>query len=212
MSRPIPRSADRRFRPRSRQSADQRHRPLQYPLLLLHAGRRRAVHGSPRRFSPFEEIERFVRVARTAGHHQTAAHRRRASAAPRSAPADRKAGRDSRHPRYRADHQRRAAGETRADLYAPVCAGSISISIRWTASASRQITRRDDLPRVLAGIDAAVDAGFREHQVEYCGGEGPGRAGHRSHGALLPRARIRAALYRVHAARCAIASGTAARF
>lgn len=26
----------------------------------------------------------------------------------------------------------------------------------------RQITRRDDLPRVLAGIDAAVDAGFRQ--------------------------------------------------
>ena len=34
----------------------------------------------------------------------------------------------------------------------------------------KQITRRDDLPRVLAGIDAAVAAGFKEIKAQYCGG------------------------------------------
>ena len=37
---------DRHLRPHAQQPADQRHRSLQHPLLLLHAGRERAVHAT----------------------------------------------------------------------------------------------------------------------------------------------------------------------
>ena len=59
-ARPTP--ARRWLRPRAHEPADQRHRPLQHPLLLLHAGRQRRVHGPRSELLTFEEIERFVRV------------------------------------------------------------------------------------------------------------------------------------------------------
>ena len=54
------------LRPRPQQPADQRHRPLQHPLRLLHArDGRRSCRGTS--LLTFEEIERFVRVAATLG-------------------------------------------------------------------------------------------------------------------------------------------------
>ena len=110
-----------KLRPRARQSAHQRHGSLQYPLLLLHAGRRRAVHG-PRRDPELRRDRALRRVAAAAGNHQTADHRRRAAGAARSAAADRTTGGDSRHSRYRAHHQRGAARRNRRRISTtPAC-------------------------------------------------------------------------------------------
>ncbi len=192
------------LRPRARQSAHQRHRPLQHPLLLLHAGDGRAVRASAREILDFEEIERFVRIAAGLGIDKL----RLTGGEPlvrRDLPVlIRAPGGDPGHPRSGADHQRRAAGPSSPQpLYD---AGLRRLNVHWTrstASASAQITRRDDLPRVLAGIDAAKRAGLRDDQAQRRGGEESGGAGYRSAGALRARERLRGALHRVHAARCA---------
>ena len=56
-------SACRFLRPRPRQPPRERHGPVQYPLLLLHAGKRRPLSRIAREILNFEEIERFVRIA-----------------------------------------------------------------------------------------------------------------------------------------------------
>ena len=80
--------------------------------------------------------------------------------------------------------------------------GSTSRSTRCAASGSSRMTRRDELDRVLDGIDAAIEAGLRP-------GEGQRRA--RSAASTTTRSstsptfgrdqRRRGALHRVHAAR-----------
>ena len=51
-----------------------------------------------------------------------------------------------------------AAG--RRSFTTPDCGASTSTWIRWTASASCKITRRDDLHRVLEGIEACRRLGY----------------------------------------------------
>ena len=73
----------------------------------------------------------------------------------------RRAARAARR-RPRADHQRREAARARArPRRRPGCGGSTSRSTRCGASAFLALTKRDELDRVLAGIDAALDAGPR---------------------------------------------------
>ena len=111
-------------------------------------------------------------------------------------------GRHSRHSGPGADHQRRAAGRTgRSRCTMPGCGASTSTSTRSIASASSQITRRDDLDRVLRGLETAPSGSASADQAQRRGGEESGGAGHRAAGALRARERLRGALHRVHAAR-----------
>ena len=63
-----------------------------------------------------------------------------------------------------------------------------------------RITRRDDLPRVLDGIEAAQRLGYRI-KLNAVAVKGPAGTGHRPAGAVRAPERIRGALHRVHAAR-----------
>ena len=102
---------DRFFRPRARQPAHQRHGPLQHPLLLLHAGDRRAVRRRASEILDFEEIERFVRIAAGLGVNKlrvTGGEPLLRRDLPELIEA---AGRHSGDSRSGADHQRRVAGE-----------------------------------------------------------------------------------------------------
>jgi uncharacterized Fe-S cluster-containing radical SAM superfamily protein len=151
----------RQIRPRSRQPAHQRDRPLQHPLLLLHA--EEGVQFMDRKeILSFEEIERFVRAAVPLGITKL-----------RITGGEPLVRRDL--PRLieklaAIEGIRDIALTTNAvllqqqakDLYS---AGLRRLNIHLDTldrERFRQITRRDDLPRVLAGIDAAVDAGFEK--------------------------------------------------
>ena len=65
----------------------------------------------------------------------------------------------------------------------------------------RELTRRDGLEKVLAGLDAAKRAGFDPIKVNAVAIRGVHRARRGAAGPLLPRARLRAAVHRVHADR-----------
>ena len=66
-----------------------------------------------------------------------------------------------------------------------------------------QITRRDELNRVLEGIEVCQRLGFGPIQDQCGRREEPGGTRYRSSRSVRPRARNRSTLYRVHAARCA---------
>ena len=70
-----------------------------------------------------------------------------------------------------------------------------------------QITRRDDLAKVLAGLAIAKRIGLLEDQAQRRRGEESGGARYRSAGPLRPRERLRSPLHRVHAARRAESLG-----
>ena len=67
----------------------------------------------------------------------------------------------------------------------------------------KQITRRDELRRVLEGIEACRRIGYGPIKINAVAVKNLVEAGHRSAGPLRPRARHRNPLHRVHAARCA---------
>ncbi len=156
------RSADRYLRPPARQPAHQRHRPLQHPLLLLHAGGRRAVR--PPRGDPVVRGDRAVRARRGA---------RWASARSASPAASRCCGATCRClirrlaaipgiARSRADHQWRASRPPRAGrCMRPVCGVSTYTLTPWTASAFSRSRAATSSTEVLAGIVEAKRLGFR---------------------------------------------------
>ena len=82
------RTARRFLRPRAHEPADQRHGPLQHPLLLLHAARGRPVQAAPRTVDV--RGDRTVRArGGSAGRTQAADHGRRTAGAQRIAEAGR---------------------------------------------------------------------------------------------------------------------------
>ena len=98
---------------------------------------------------------------------------RRASASPAASPrcgptsrcSSSKLARARRRPG--AHHQRRhAPARSPTTSRPPGCVGSTSPSTRCAPTASRGITRRDELDRVLDGIDAAVDAGLAPGEAQ----------------------------------------------
>ena len=145
-------TARRFLRPRSRQPAHQRHRPLQHPLLLLHAGDGRAVRRPRARSWPSKRSS-----ASCASPSRSASRKLRVTGGEPLVRRDlpvliRTSGRDSRHPRSGADHQRRAAGRAGASRSTtPACAGSTSTSTRSTASASSRSRGATISARVLDG-------------------------------------------------------------
>ena len=151
--------------------ADLGHRPLQLPLHVLHA---RGGHdsGCPRsEVLTFEEIERLARVfVERFGVDGDPPHRWRADRAgpPRrcssqlpAAAADCAAAR-RRRARPGDDHQRGHAAPARRTscARAGLRPGQHQPRLAATATASPRMTRRDELDRVLDGIDAAKEAGF----------------------------------------------------
>ena len=198
---PADRPAGRHLRPRRHRPAGVADRPVQSALHLLHARRgpglaARRPAAAHRRADPAA-----AHRGHPARHHQRAVHRRRAVgvAAPRGR---RRGGRRAATPaRDRPDHQRNRAGRAgRRAEGAPAWTGSTS---RWTPSTpsgSPQITRRDRLADVLAGLAAAADGGPGPGQGQRRAG--PGHRARRRGGAaaVLPRARIPAAHHRADAA------------
>ena len=154
------RSSYRRLRPRPRQPAHQRYRPLQYPLLLLHAGRGRAVHGPRARSSPSRRSSASCASAATLGVTKL----RITGGEPlvrRDLP--RLIEKLAAIPGIRDIALTTNAVLLEQQAQALYDAGLRRLNIHLDTldrERFKQITRRDDLPRVLAGIDAAVRVGF----------------------------------------------------
>ena len=137
-------------------------------------------------------------------------HRRRAARAGPHHPA-RRAARAARR-RHRADDERReAAPRSRTIWPRPGCGGSTCRSTRCDRDAFLALTKRDELDRVLAGIDAALDAGLDPVKVNAVVMRGINDDEVVDLAALRARQGRRRALHRVHAARRRRASGAATR-
>ena len=113
----------------------------------------------------YEEIARVARVCvERFGLRGDPAHRRRAARPGPRHPARRDARAARRRPRD--DHQRREARpSSRTTSRPPGCDASTSRSTRLQRERFLALTRRDELDRVLAGIDAALDAGLAPVKV-----------------------------------------------
>ena len=159
---PRTRSTRRLLRAGPQQPPDQRHRPLQHPLRLLHA-RVGPSSSSRKDLLSFEEIERFVRVAASLGVDKirlTGGEPLVRRDLPELVAMTRLRSRDRR---YRADDQRdpaRAAGPValwdaglRADQRQPRTPS--------TRPVPRTLTRRDGLEQVIEGILAAKSGRLR---------------------------------------------------
>ncbi len=200
---------DRFVRPRSRQPAHQRHRPLQYPLLLLHAGDGRAFRAA-RRDSGFRG-DRTLRAHRgVAGRHQVARHRRRAAGAARFAGADPAAGGHSGNPRSGPDHQRRAAAANwRRRSTMPACGASTCTSTRWTANASRRSRAATIFPKCWPDSSEAKRLGYSAIKLNAVAVKNLVEPDIVPLARYRARERLRGALHRVHAARRAGSLGPA---
>ncbi len=157
--RRCPRPPHRSVRSPGQGPADLDHRPLQLPLHLLHAGGGPAVArpGRPPHLRGAGPDRPGVRGALRVRVHPD--HRRRAHRPRPPAPAVRDARPPRRRPRH--DHQRREAPRARRTTSRrPACTGSTSRSTRLRRETFLALTRRDELDRVLAGIDAALAAGL----------------------------------------------------
>ena len=105
----------------------------------------------------FEEIETLVDVFVGAGRGQGPADRRRAAAPPRSARPDAAAGRAAGDSRPGDDDQRRAAGGAHAPALRDAGLHRLTVSLdTLRPERFRDLTRFDELDRVLEGIDAAA--------------------------------------------------------
>ncbi len=108
----------------------------------------------------FEEIERFVRVAVSLGVTKIRDYGRRAAGAQGSAAADREVVRHSRRARPGADHQRRAFGAPRTGVVRRRIAPAECPSGYIGPRSFPENYRRDDLGKVLEGIETAQRIGF----------------------------------------------------
>ena len=101
------------------------------------------------------------------GRRPRAAHRRRAARAPGPRPPGLDPLGEARAARHRADDQRRPP--RRAGGGACKAAGLHRVTVSLDTldpDRFRELTRFDELPRVLAGIDAAVAAGFATSKID----------------------------------------------
>ena len=161
------RATRRHARPRARRPAHLGHRPLQFPLRLLHAEGcvRRATTRSCRttQLLTFEEIARVARVFVGLGVRQDPAHRRRAAAAPQHRAADRDAARAFR------------------DI-------DLTLTTNGALLARKARALRDaGLKRVTVSLDSLDDATFRAmNDVDFPVAQGA--RGHRRRGRGGPRA------------------------
>ena len=166
------------------------HRPLRFPLRLLHVrgddlpAQGRAAHAGGARPAGLD--------LRRSGRAQDPAHRRRAPGPAQHHVADRRARpARARGPAGRADrdHQRQPArAACRRRWCRPACGGSTSRSTRSIPERFRAITRWGKYEKVLAGIEAAKRAGLQvkinavalkgvnedelDRMLAWCGAEG----------------------------------------
>ena len=148
--------AARRFLgPRDPQPAGLRHGQVQLPLPLLHAGGGARV--APARRGPELRGDRAARRrARRDGRRRGAADRRRAARPARSARARLVARRDPRRARPLADDERRPARPARRARSSRPGFARLNVSLDSLSHVRfAEITRRDALDRVLAGLAEA---------------------------------------------------------
>ena len=153
-------SIARSLRAAAPQPAPVGHRPLQPALPLLHAGGRLRLAAARERCSlrGNRGARRRLRRARRRSRPASPAANRCSAA---TCPTLSRSWRRSRRPRPGADDQRRAARRPgRRAARRPACTASRSASTRCDRDRFEALTRFDELPPCLAGIDAASRAGF----------------------------------------------------
>ena len=134
-------------------------------------------------------------------HPRGPVHRRRAAAAPRTARHRRPDQGAEPDPGGLADHQRARPVAHRARRWPPPAStGSTSAWTRSAATCSTQITRRDRLDDVLAGLEAAQARRARTGQGQRGAAARDQRPARARAAALVPRARLPAADHRADAA------------
>ena len=158
---PVGGAPARRLGPRDPQRARLRHRPLQLPLPLLHAGGGAAVAPNARSVLSFEEIARLVAGPGGDGRRRGPAHRRRAARAPRAARLVGMLAAVTGRPRPVAHHQRRPARPPRR----PARRGRPAADQHLARLAVAHPLRRDHPPRRARSRAAGARAAERFPQL-----------------------------------------------
>ena len=150
-------------RPRAHQPADQRHRSLQHPLLLLHAERERPLPAARR-----DPHVRGDRRGSSASWRRWACNELRLTGGEPLVRADlprlvEHAGRDRPASTTSPSRPTASCSPSRPRRFAAAGLQRLNISLDTLSEETFQkIARREGLDRVLAGIAAAQDAGFEK--------------------------------------------------